>query len=98
VRGKISEQAAHEAQNDENYHNFYDFLRLQRISIPDVHAFAAKLLLYAVAVFRRVYKQNLHKSRAKPEGTGNRIFAELFFISGYNVVAGMKVTYEFFKK
>jgi hypothetical protein len=68
------------------------------MSIPDVHAFAAKLFLYAVAVFRWVYKQNLHKSRAKPDGTGDRIFAELFFVSGYNVVVGMNVTYEFFKK
>jgi len=32
------------------------------------------------------YKQNLYKSRAKPAGTGNRIFAELFFISDYNVL------------
>jgi hypothetical protein len=55
------------------------------MSIPDVHAFAEKLLLYANAVSRWVYKQKPHKSRAKPAGTGNRIFAETFCISGYNI-------------
>jgi len=44
------------------------------------------------------YKQNLYKSRAKPAGTGNRIFAELFTISGYNILIGMEVTYEPFKR
>jgi hypothetical protein len=56
------------------------------MSIPDVHAFAEKLLLYAIAVFRWIYKQNPHKSRAKPAGTTNRIFAETFCISGYNIL------------
>ena len=43
-----------------------------------------KFLLHAIAVLRWVYKQNLYKSRAKPAGTGNRIFAELSPVSGYN--------------
>jgi hypothetical protein len=68
------------------------------MSIPDVHAFAKKLLLYAIAVFRWIYKQNPHKSRAKPVVSVNRILAEIFSISGYNVLIVTDVTYEFFKK
>jgi hypothetical protein len=68
------------------------------MSIPDAHAFAVKLLLYAIAVFRWIYKQNLHKSRAKPGRTGNRIFAELFSMSGYNILIVTDVTYELLKK
>jgi hypothetical protein len=97
MRGKIGKQAAHEAQNDDNYRNFYNFFRLQRMSIPEAHAFALKFISYAIVVFRWIYKQNLHKSRVKPARTANRIFAELFFISGYNVFAGMKVTNETFR-
>jgi len=44
------------------------------------------------------YKQNLYKSRAKPDGKGNRIFAEIFSISGYNVFTGLEVTYGPFKR
>ena len=68
------------------------------MSIPDVRAFAVKFLLYTIAVFRWIYTQNLHKSRAKHVGTVNRIFAELFFISGYNVLIVTDVTHESFKK
>jgi hypothetical protein len=67
------------------------------MSIPDAHAFASKFISYAIVVFRWIYKQNLHKSRVKPAGTANRIFAELFFISGYNIFAGMKVTKQTFR-
>ena len=85
MRGKISEQGASKAQNNNNYRSFYDFFRLQWMAIQDVHTFAAKLLLYAVAVFRWVYKQIRYKSRAKPAGTGNRIYTVLFYIHSYNV-------------
>jgi hypothetical protein len=44
TRGKIGEQAGPEAKNNDNYYSFYEFFRLQRMSIPDAYAYAAKLL------------------------------------------------------
>jgi hypothetical protein len=40
----------------------------------------------------------MDKSRAKSAEKGNRIFAELFSIPGYNVLTGIEVTYEPFKR
>jgi hypothetical protein len=62
ARGKISEQATHETQNDYNYRNFYDFFRLQRMSIPDAYACAAKLLLHVIHVLRWAHKETAPSS------------------------------------